>query len=214
MAVGDLSSAQRRYRDIIARGTGLHRDVVTAWIGAESGWNVTKPGHNYLNVGPGRTYPTVDHAAGDVVRIVSSLGYYRGIRDAIRSGNPDRQVKAITTSPWDAGRYGGDGSRLINVYNQIAGADVATSSSAAGAEVVQTDSRDLARGAVRSIPGLGPLLAPLIPGEGQSLQESIVQGAAKITIGFAFTAAALALIVVGLLRLLNVDPRDLMPGRA
>lgn len=213
MAVGDLSSAQRTYRDVVVRGTGLHRDVVTAWIGAESGWDMTKPGHNYLNIGPGRTYPSPKHAANAVVKLISSSGHYGGIRDAIRSGDPARQVKAITVSPWDAGRYGGDGSRLINVYNQIAGGSAQTTTVAAD------EDDPLAP----EIPG--PLEIDPETGEwrpkdrtsGDTWQErlgrQLADAVGRALISTVFTLAALVLIVVGLLQLLDVDPRDLMPGR-
>jgi hypothetical protein len=120
MALGDLSAGQRSYRDRVAAGTGLDRTVVTAWIGAESGWGVTKPDHNYLNVGPGRSYPSVAAAADAVVSLIRSSSHYAGIRAAIPRG-ASAQVEAIATSPWDAGRYGGDGSRLRTVHDQLTG---------------------------------------------------------------------------------------------
>lgn len=125
MAFGELSAEQRRYRDRVAARTGLDRDVVTAWIAAESGWQTTKPGHNYLNIGPGRTYPSVNAAADAVAVLVNGSDHYAGIRAARRRSGL-HQIRAIGSSPWDAGRYGGDGSNLERVYRQLVGMDPAT----------------------------------------------------------------------------------------
>lgn len=124
MAVGDLSAAQLEYLGRIRAGTGLDKNVLTAWIGQESGWNTTKTGHNYLNIGPGRNYPSVAAAGQAVVQLLQN-DRYAPIRQAVPRG-PIPQLDAIVQSPWDADRYnmstGPDGSitsRLHVIYRQL-----------------------------------------------------------------------------------------------
>lgn len=124
MTLGQLSPDQVRFRDQMVARTGLAGDVVTAWIGAESGWNTTKPGHNYLNVGPGRRYTSPEQAAASSAGIIVSDPRYAGVAKAAQQG-PYTQVAAIVASPWDAGHYtpkdGPAGSKLTKVYDQLTG---------------------------------------------------------------------------------------------
>jgi hypothetical protein len=126
MSAGTLSVDQERFARTVAELTGLDPVLVRSWVGAESGWGVTKGSHNYLNVTNGGSsrgfaaYPSVDIAASRVAQLLNTSSYYAGIRSAIPAGGL-AQAKAIAASPWDAGHYGGDGSRLTAVYAELAG---------------------------------------------------------------------------------------------
>jgi hypothetical protein len=115
MALGDLSPDQARFVDTVAARTGLDDQVVTAWVGSESGWGTTKADHNYLNVGPGRQYGSVDVAAAAAARLVSESPDYAGIRSAIPGGGA-AQVAAIGSSAW-----GTASSTLSDVWRQLSG---------------------------------------------------------------------------------------------
>lgn len=120
---GQLSPEQVRFRDELVARTGLSGDVVTAWIAAESGWNTSKPSHNYLNVGPGRRYASPERAAASVAGIIGSDPRYAGVDRSATKG-PFTQVAAIVASPWDAGHYAKDGQvgrKLTDVYDQLTG---------------------------------------------------------------------------------------------
>lgn len=115
MPAGDLSPDQARYVDLVTKATGLDNTVVMAWVGQESGWGANKAGHNYLNVGPGRTYPSTEQAAANAAGLVNASDYYAGIRAAIPAG-PAAQIKAIGESPW-----GTIASRLTDTYTSVLG---------------------------------------------------------------------------------------------
>lgn len=187
MAFGDLSSDQRRYRDRLAGATGLAPLVVSAWIGTESGWGITKAGHNYLNIGPGRQYASVDQAAA-AAAVLLGQPRYAGIRAAIPAG-PAAQIKAIGESPW-----GTIASRLADVYRRLAGSGPPTLA-------------DIADRQVERISGPGPTLNPVkAVGEAASglvgnIAGPILAEILPIGLGLVFAAGALVLIVLGLSRL-------------
>lgn len=208
MALGQLSDEQRRFASIVAAETNLDPSVVVAWVGSESGWNRTMPTHNYLNIGPHRAYPSVDHAANAVVGLIRNSEHYGGIRGAIPRG-PGAQVDAIWQSPWDAGHYGGDGSRLLKVWRQLVGAEPATGT------------------VVPLIPTAGPI-PPLFGEDGKPGLEDfgwgyppdLTKGLAKLLglddltarilvvgLGLVFTVAAFGLITLGFHRLTGSSPR-------
>jgi hypothetical protein len=198
MAAGDLSPDQSSYVDRVASGTGLDRRVVVAWVGTESGWGTNKAGHNYLNVGPGETYPSVAQAAARVVGLIQGNSLYYGIRAAIPAG-PGAQVQAIGASPW-----GTSATLLAQVYSQLTGTTV---TAAPAAPVVQdvnylSDAAKAAAGTVLGGP-LGGLLA------GTSLNKGIkdltgidvVGGFLTAGLTIVFTVAAFAFIAMGVNRL-------------
>lgn len=115
MALGDLSPDQARYVDAVAAATGLSRQVVVAWVGSESGWGTTKANHNYLNVGPGETYTSVEQAAARAASLVRTSNNYAGIRAAVPVGGT-AQVQAIGASPW-----GTSSNTLTAVYADLNG---------------------------------------------------------------------------------------------
>lgn len=196
MAIGQLSADQAAYAQQVASATGLDADVVRAWIGSESGWGVTKPAHNYLNIGPGRQYSTVDQAATAAAQLLGSSSYYTGIRNAVPAG-PVAQVDAIQQSPWDAGHYGGH--RLMDVYNALVGN---------GGPAPATG----AMPASWTIPGTNihlPGLGDLVGGAATGVADRIVAVAGGALLGMLFTAAALALIGLGLARLTGNNAKDL-----
>jgi len=123
VALGELSGDQARFRDIVVSGTGLDSATVTAWIGAESGWNITKANHNYLNIGPGMGWSTVDEAGAATVHLLNTSNYYKGIRDAIPAGAAS-QIAAIKSSPWDAGHYAN--GALDKIFGSLGGVAVQT----------------------------------------------------------------------------------------
>jgi hypothetical protein len=203
MAVGQLSADQAAYAAQVASATGLDTDVVRAWIGAESGWGVTKPTHNYLNIGPGRQYPTVDQAATAAAQLVGSSSNYAGIRSAIPAG-PAAQVDAIQQSPWDQNHYGGH--RLMDTYTSVVGAGTSSSTAAAGAAVpvsVRIPGTNI------HLPGLGDLTF----GAATDVTNRVVAAAGGAMLGLLFSTAALALIGLGLSRLTGNNARDLF-GKA
>lgn len=224
MALGDLSPDQARYVDFVARATGLNRSVVVAWVGTESGWGITKGGHNYLNVGPGQTFASVDQAAARAAALVNASGYYTGIRAAIPAG-PAAQVDAIGASPW-----GTIASDLKDVYRDLARPAAAAPADppAAGQPelAVETigvsprDALDALSDIIRGlwVPGQVPLPDALKDPLGSA--GSAVAGALGLDVdsllgqlyglglGLVFTVAALGLIALGLNRLTGASPRD------
>lgn len=215
MALGTLSPDQDRYASSVATATGLDPSVVRAWIGAESGWGTQKPGHNYLNVGPGETYQSVDQAAARVVGLLTSSHYYQGIRDAIPAGAA-AQVKAIEQSPWDAGHYGGNG--LETIYGQL-GATSAGTTTAAGTGAAalgqifgKPSTGDVgAAGTTEAgfkVPGWVPFIGGWDPigGAAQAAGSVVTQateGAFVMFLTLMLTGAGLGLIALGLSRLSN-----------
>lgn len=203
MALGDLSSGQQRFAAAVSAGTGLDPVVVKAWIGSESGWGVTKGNNNYLNVGPGQQFTSVEQAAAKVVQMVNTSPRYAGIRASIAAG-PVAQVKAIQDSPWDAGRYGG--GRLLTVYSQLSGAP------GADTQPVGIDFPDLPKlpswlGGF-DLPNLGKLPSLPTPDRaGKAIVASVAEAALPLGLQLLFTTAALGVIALGLFRLTGQSPK-------
>jgi hypothetical protein len=209
MAVGDLSPDQARYAAQVAQRTGLDLDVVVAWIGAESGWGVNKASHNYLNIGPGRQYQSVDQAAGAAAELVNSSGYYAGIRSAIPV-SPAAQVSAIQASPWDLHHY--DGHRLMDVFRSVAGGDGVRVTGANGvvATPVGFPVPLNPLSPILSLPGLGDLSKGLAKATGtDKIVGTAVNAVAGALLQLVFAAAALALIGLGLARLTGNNAGDI-----
>lgn len=202
MALGQLSADQATYASTVVAATGLDADVVRAWIGAESGWGVTKPAHNYLNIGPGRQYASTAQAATAAAQLITSSSYYAGIRNAIPAG-PVAQVSAIQQSPWDAGHY--SGHVLADIYHALVGngGPAPSEGSLPDAQAVPVGVR--IPGTNIHLPGLGDLAG----GAATGVADRIVAVAGSAMLGLVFTAAALALIGLGLARLTGNDARDL-----
>lgn len=211
MAAGDLSSAQARYVADVARGTGLRHDVVAAWVGQESGWNVTKPGHNYLNIGPGRRYGSVGEAAAAAVNLIASSGHYAGIRASVGRG-PCEQIAAITSSPWDAGNYGGDGSNLRRTYQSVTGQ--ACDGSSPLADGARAAAGAVAGGAIAGIPGM--VLGFLTGSRGaddDGLVDQVADRVALVGLNLLFVGTGLALVAWGVVRTLGVADRAATTAR-
>jgi hypothetical protein len=202
MAVGDLSPDQARFVDLVAGATRLDRKVVVAWVGSESGWGTNKASHNYLNVGPGRTYPSTELAAANTAALVNASQHYGGIRSAIPAG-PAAQVKAIGTSPW-----GTSGALLGQVYGQLTGLAPAGPTATPTVENVNLLS-DAASDAAKAAAGLmfggplGGLLAnsTLTKGIKDLTGIDLVGGVVSAGLTIVFTVAAFALIAMGVNRL-------------
>jgi len=204
MATGDLSSDQARYVDLVVKATGLARDVVVAWVGSESGWGVNKAGHNYLNIGPGRTYASTEQAAAAAAALVNASDYYVGIRAAIPAGG-GAQVAAIADSPW-----GTDGGLLSKVYGQLAGSGGApvqlvatqtdpylqppTGTPDPGTPTVVIPGWDPSKNIQRGIP------EPLT-GLAKDIFEGLTPALLKAGLGVIFTVAAFVFIAMGINRL-------------
>jgi hypothetical protein len=207
MAVGDLSPDQARYAAAVTQRTGLDRDVVVAWIGAESGWAVTKGDHNYLNIGPGRQYQSVDQAAGDAAQLVNSSHYYAGIRSAIPV-SPAAQVAAIQASPWDAAHYGGH--RLMDVFKSVAGGAGVQVSGANGLVATPAGFDPITAAGNVYLPGLGSIWKGLAKATGtEKIVGTAVNTLASAMLSLVFAAAALGLIGLGLARLTGNNAHDM-----
>lgn len=203
MAAGDLSADQARYVDLVAQATGLSRAVVVAWVGAESGWGVNKAGHNYLNIGPGRTYSSTGHAAAAAAALINASDYYVGIRAAIPAGGA-AQVQAIGASPW-----GTNGAVLGDVYQQLAGGGAVQT---VGLEFVPGIPFPLPESPLPGIkiPGTDKLPGAGVVGDAISGAAGDVAGAVVGALGpilieagltLIFTVAAFAFVAIGVNRL-------------
>lgn len=210
MSAGTLSADQQRFRDAVAAATGLDRTVVTAWIGAESGWGVTKEDHNYLNIGPGRVYRSTEQAAAATASLIGTSDRYAGIRSAVPAG-PLAQVKAIGSSAW-----GTIASSLAAIYGQLAQTPVDTLTAT---PVAVFDDK-------LRVPGTGVELPnPLAWLEGQAgdavsgATGAVVAGvlsflgpafelALETGMRLIFTVAGLALVAMGLNRLTGSSLRE------
>ncbi len=213
MPAGDLSPDQSRYVDLVSSETGLARIVVVAWVGAESHWGTNKAGHNYLNIGPGRTYPTTEQAAASVAGLINDNSLYYGVKDSIPAG-PAAQVQAIGESPW-----GTSAALLSSVYDELSGSTPATNVSIIGdlgkaltlgpSLIDPNIGTDLGKGLT-----LGPSL--IDPNIGSGLGSGLVGGVLgdiagpllKIGLTMVFTVAALALLSMSLHKLVGVSPVD------
>jgi hypothetical protein len=206
MAAGDLSPDQSRYVDLVASETGLARTVVVAWVGAESGWGTNKAGHNYLNIGPGRTYPSTEQAAAAVAGLLNNSDLYYAIRAAIPAG-PAAQIKAIGESRW-----GTSAATLTAVYAGLAGG--------AGPTIQNVNALSDAAGA--AVPGLAPLAGALggalgstAPGAADALTGAVAdafKGLVPVVfeagLGLVFTVAAFAFISLGVNHLFGNSAKD------
>lgn len=179
----DLSGDAQTYANAVSAATGLDSRVVTAWIACESGWGITKPGHNYLNIGPGRTYPDVGSAARDVAATLNN-GLYGDVLAA--SGGP-AQLAALKASPWDAGHY--SGGCFDQVYASLAGT---------GAAVAATSTAQLAGWGLPSIPGVDSVLGFFA--DAFDL-DAIFGQVLVVVVSGVFLTAAFGIIVLGLNRL-------------
>lgn len=119
MSTPTLSTSAQQFASGVSAGTGIDRNVLTAWVAQESGWNKTKTGFNYLNIGPGRKYASVSEAIKATVSLLKSKTY-QGIQSATGKG-PQAQISAIVASPWDAGHYGAaqGENRLADTYSTV-----------------------------------------------------------------------------------------------
>jgi len=194
--VSTLSADEARYVDLVAAGVPLDRNVVVAWVACESGWGVTKPGHNYLNIGPGRSYPTTDAAAADAVAVAHQANMKIGGTTA------QTQLQSIIASPWDAGHYAG--GCLADTYNGLgAGTVQLVGSGPLGTPCLDPTGITCGDGLVG---GLGDAAGSLIDWTGlgdvlDSAVNSLGEVLLTIALGFVFTTAALGLIVLGVTRL-------------
>lgn len=192
MATGDLSPAQADFRDRLVAETGLDKHVVTAWIGAESGWGVTKAGHNYLNVGPGRRYADEDEAAAATARLINTSPHYERVR--AHPGAPAAQIAAIIASPWDAGHYTPDGGtvgeKLMRVYDQLTGADSSKTSF--------LDNLTIDLNPFDSVVPKPNLTREAIAERAGGIGGALQQGALELGLTLLLVLAGLALIVIGL----------------
>ncbi len=106
--------------------TKLDKNVILSqWI-AENGWTVPK-GYNFGNImsnGKPVVYASATDGLTAYASLINSGSYYDKVRASV-TDTPTAQLKAIASSPWDAGHYGGDGSTLTNVYNSVTGASIA-----------------------------------------------------------------------------------------
>jgi hypothetical protein len=193
VAAGDLSPDQARFVDQVTAATGLDRNVVVAWVGSESVWGSYKPTHNYLNIGPGRTYVSVDQAAAAAASLINGSPNYAGIRAAIPAG-PAAQVSAIGASVW-----GTSGSVLGRVWAQLTGAptDGATPATSVGLPNPL------------DVPGA---IGGLVTGKlGKALGlDAVAAGVLRAGMTIVFTIGALGLIALGLNRLTARDPKALL----
>lgn len=198
MALGDLSSDQGRFVDQFAAATGLSRQVVVAWVGSESGWGTTKANHNYLNVGPGESYSSVEQAAARAASLVRTSSNYAGIRAAVPVGGA-AQVKAIGESPW-----GTSAATLTQVYAGLVGAPTA------GPTIVPVSLTDVAGDALKAIGGFvgGNPDATISGVAGVAKQLDLVDKIMSAGLTIVFTVAALALIGLGLNRLTGTPAKE------
>lgn len=189
-----LSQAEANYAASVAAQTGLAPSVVTTWVGRESGWGTTKNGSNYLNIGPGYTYPTVAAAASAAANLINTSSDYAGIRTAAATGNPSAQIDAIQASPWDAGHYGGT---LSSDYTAVV--------AAAGnpPTAVLTSSSWWSKIGAAVAPGLAAGLSASGAGSAISSVGNVLNPASweRILLIVVFVGAGLGLVALGLSRL-------------
>ncbi len=208
MALGDLSSDQARFVDRLAAATGIDRQVIVAWVGTESGWGVTKHTHNYLNVGPGETYPSTEAAVSRAASLIRNSGHYSGIRSAAVAGGP-ATVTAIVDSPW------GTGPLIGRVYQQLTGlpAAVGASLTEVGVRIPGTDidvpypwevPRELGEIARAPLGAVGEAIVGSVARVlGPVTEQLVVSGLTMV-----LTVAGLVLVVLGVWRLTNSGPRE------
>lgn len=187
-----LSGDEASFVAAVVAGTGLQNAVVTAWVACESGWGTSKPGSNYLNIGPGRSYPSVSAAAAATVQQITTSPNYTGIVAAAATANGGAQIAAIKASPWDAGHY--SNGCLDSAYASLGGSSAtAVSDTSANTTGIITDGI------------LGPLGSLLF---GNS--SSILSGVIEIGLIVTFSIAAFALMALGLQRLTGQDRSEVV----
>lgn len=119
------------FAERLSHKTGLSLNVCDAWTIVEN--NGGGP-HNWLNVrGNGRSYSGVhvtnerggfsgfnslEDATTETAWWINNMPNFRAIRDS-RSKPDPAQLYAIIHSPWDAGHYGGNGNRLLALYESL-----------------------------------------------------------------------------------------------
>lgn len=194
----ELSATKRDYAGRVSRGTGLDPTVVQAWVAQESGWDGSKAGHNYLNIGPGRTYASVAAAAQAAVQLLHQDRY----APILAARGARAQLDAIVRSPWDEDRYhntlGPDGqitSWLHQTYESIATLGGGTGQTGVGVTGVQFGLNPLSPETL-AFNGLRALL-------GVTEQE---EGVLIIALNVVFVLAGLALILAGVWRLTEKSP--------
>lgn len=207
MALGDLSSDQSRFVDLVAQATGLSRDVVVAWVGSESGWGTTKPTHNYLNVGPGESYPSTQLAAARAAALINAGSHYVGIRAAIPAGG-GAQVQAIGASPW-----GTSASLLNNVYGDLTAGSPVVKNVNALSDAAKGVAGALGLGPAASVAGAaGGAVAGAVGDAAGAVGSAVTSGVSEAFtalvpvvleagLGLVFTVAAFAFIAMGVNRL-------------
>lgn len=109
-----------------AQLTGLDSSVILSqWI-SENGWKVPG-GYNFGNIMVPGTHTLKSYGSGSegvqaYADFLKNNSNYVGVLETAGK-TPEAQLRAIYTSPWDEGHYGGDGSRLVNVYNSVLNAE-------------------------------------------------------------------------------------------
>jgi hypothetical protein len=209
---------QRLFATRVSAATGLDYGVVYAWTKAEAG-----PGGNPLNLRPGTSYGDWRKAADVVIRQLHSpdFGYPAILRSS--SQGPQAQIAAIAASRWDACHYRGThpdgscvnasiGSLLRGVYARVKGASKATDPTAPFPHVLPDIPNP-----VKPVTDVAHAIADL-PGE---IEGGVVRAGgwvlSKAELGLVYvllTAAAFALVLLGLLRAFGTSPRQLIPARA
>src|SRR5882672_7181547 len=99
--VGPLGPEQKKFVNRVAKRTHLSPRAIGAQAVAEEGNAASTEAegtHNYLNIGPGRSYPTLQSGVRETSKLLNTSDYYAGIR-ASRGKGPIAQVKAIGDSP-------------------------------------------------------------------------------------------------------------------
>lgn len=199
MAAGDLSPDQARYVQLVSQGTGLDARVVTAWVGAESGWSTNKNTHNYLNIGPGRSYANVDQAAQAAVSLVNNSGHYAGIRAAKTQG-ATAQLNAIGSSPWGTIK-----ANLEKVYASVKDVRVNNGGSLTPVDFTLPDWVPGVGG--ETIPGVDDVWSSVEGTVGkvaQTVTQQLLLGAMTLVLG----AAGIALTGLGVHKLASANKRD------
>lgn len=198
--MSSLSAAQQQFVDQVAQGTGLDPSVVAAWVAQESGWGTTEGGSNYLNIGPGYSYPSVSQAAAATVDLITSSPDYAGIAGSAGQ-SPAEQIAQITASPWDAGHYSATDASG-QPYNTL----LATYNSQGNVQAVDTGFFSSVLNFLgQNSPVAGGVAAMgLAQGGGASVLSGIGTGWVKDLVtglfNVMFVVAGLGLIVLGLAR--------------
>lgn len=201
-----LTPGQERFADKVHLATGLELPTVRAWVAAEGG-----PDDNPLNIMGWRDgqrhvrrFGTPDAAAAETISLLRTERY-RPIIVAAGSANVDRELAAIAASPWEERNYRGrtqtPGTLLLGAFKALYpgnGATLASLPLAPGGFTPIPEAPGIGRRAVAK--GLGAL--------------GWKEWAVAFSLYALFTVAALALMAVGLARMLGVSPAALATQRA